>query len=299
MKIGAHVSTAGGIQTGIGRGEEISCDAIQIFTQSPRMWRPNNYTDEALDSYADAEMKSKIDGTFCHATYLINLATSDDELGEKSYDCLVNNLIVGTRIDSKGVILHVGSHKGDGLEGVVSKISAIFLRALDEVEGSLKRPSCRLLIENAAGAGGAVGRNFEEIAMLIDATGKDERLGVCVDTQHLFASGISYASRDEADGVVATFDRLIGLSRLAAFHLNDSKVPLGSNRDRHENLGDGEIGKVALGWLLSHPALDDVPALLEVPGDGGGPRSSDVTDARNILQSGKRARSAKPKAKRA
>lgn len=297
MKIGAHVSTAGGIQTGIGRGEDIACDAIQIFTQSPRMWKPTNYTDEALDGYQAVETASQIHGTFCHATYLINLATSDEELAVRSYDCLVNNLLVGTRINSRGVILHVGSHKGDGFEGVVGKISTAFLRALDEVEASLGRPSCRLLIENAAGAGGVVGRSFEEIAILIEAAASDERLGVCIDTQHLFASGVSYDTREEADHVIDAFDRLIGLSRLAAFHLNDSKVPLGSNRDRHENLGEGEIGKTALSWLLSHPALEDVPALLEVPGDGDGPRASDVLAARAILKVGQKARSTVPKTK--
>src|SRR5665213_825713 len=293
MKIGAHVSTAGGIATGIGRGEEIACDAIQIFTQSPRMWRPTNYTDEALDGYAAVEQASRIDGTYCHATYLINLATDSEELAAKSFECLVNNLIVGTRIDSKGVVLHVGSHRGAGFETVVAQIGQVFTTAFAEVEESLQRPSCRLLLENAAGTGGTVGRSFDELAALIDATDGDDRLGVCVDTQHLFASGISYATRAQADEVVSSFDALIGLDRLGCLHLHDSKVPLGSNRDRHENLGDGEIGTIALGWLLSHPALDDVPALLEVPGTGDGPRASDVVVAREILAKGKRRRSRK------
>jgi deoxyribonuclease-4 len=290
MKIGAHVSTAGGIQTGIGRGEEIACDAIQIFTQSPRMWRPTNYTDSALDGYAEVEAASSIDATYCHATYLINLATFNDDLAVKSYECLVNNLIVATRIASKGVVLHVGSHRGGGFDAVVDQIAATFRKALDEVEEILGRSSCRLLLENAAGTGGTVGRSFEEIAKLIEKAGGDERLGVCVDTQHLFASGVSYATQAEADAVIRSFDDQIGLSRLGCFHLNDSKVPLGSNRDRHENLGDGEIGTIALGWLLSHPALDDVPALLEVPGTGDGPRASDVFDARELLADALRAR---------
>jgi deoxyribonuclease IV len=293
MKIGAHVSTAGGIATGIGRGEEIACDAIQIFTQSPRMWRPTSYTDEALDGYAEVEEASQIDGTYCHATYLINLATGNEELAAKSFDCLVNNLLVGTRIACKGVVLHVGSHLGAGFETVVTQIAQAFEKALDEVEESLQRPSCRLLIENAAGTGGTVGRSFEEIAALIDATNGDARLGVCVDTQHLFASGISYSTRAEADAVVSSFDSTIGLERLGCLHLNDSKVPLGSNRDRHENLGDGEVGATALGWLLSHPALQSIPALLEVPGDGDGPRSSDVITAREILASGLKKRKRK------
>jgi deoxyribonuclease-4 len=254
------------------------------------MWRPTNYTDNALDGYADVEAASSIDGTFCHATYLINLATFNDELAEKSYECLVNNLIVATRIGSKGVVLHVGSHRGGGFDAVVDQIAATFLRALEEVGTVLGRTSCRLLLENAAGTGGTVGRSFDELARLIQTAGSDERLGVCIDTQHLFASGVSYATEAEADSVIRAIEDQIGLSRLGCFHLNDSKVPLGSNRDRHENLGDGEIGKTALGWLLSHPALDDVPALLEVPGTGDGPRTSDVFDARELLADGLRAR---------
>jgi deoxyribonuclease-4 len=293
MRIGAHVSTAGGIATGIGRGEDIACDAIQIFTQSPRMWRPSNYSDEALDGYAAVEEASQIDGTYCHATYLINLATDNEELAAKSFDCLVNNLLVGTRIASKGVVLHVGSHRGAGFETVVTQIAQAFEKAFAEVEESLQRPSCGLLIENAAGTGGTVGRSFEEIAALIDATDDDNRLGVCIDTQHLFASGISYSTRTEADEMVSSFDSTIGVDRLGCLHLNDSKVPLGSNRDRHENLGDGEVGATALGWLLSHPALDAVPALLEVPGDGDGPRSSDVVVAREILANGLKTRAKK------
>jgi len=293
MKIGAHVSTAGGIATGITRGQEIACDAIQIFTQSPRMWRPTAYSDEALDGYAALEEASSIDGTYCHATYLINLATDNADLAAKSFDCLVNNLIVGTRIASKGVVLHVGSHRGSGFDGVVPQIAESFRRAFDEVEGSLGQASCKLLLENAAGTGGTVGRSFDELARLIEATGGDQRLGVCIDTQHLFASGIGYANRTEADQVIASFDAQIGLDRLGCMHLNDSKVPLGSNRDRHENLGDGEVGTTALGWLVSHPALDGLAALLEVPGDGDGPRTSDVVVAREILAKGKKARARK------
>ena len=170
----------------------------------------------------------------------------------------------------------------------MSQVAQSFLRAFDEVEGSLGRPSCRLLLENAAGTGRhrRAAASTSSLA-LIDASGADARLGVCIDTQHLFASGIPYSTRAESDEVVSSFDAVIGLDRLGCLHLNDSKVPLGSNRDRHENLGDGEVGATALGWLLSHPALDAVPALLEVPGDGDGPRTSDVVAARTDPGKGK------------
>jgi deoxyribonuclease-4 len=148
--------------------------------------------------------------------------------------------------------------------------------------------ACPILLENAAGTGGTVGRSFEELAAILDAAGPAlaPRLGVCLDTQHLWASGISYASVEEADQVVAHFDAVIGLDRLKCLHLNDSKVELGANRDRHANVGEGTIGSLYLGLLLSHPALVDLPAILEVPGDGDGARASDIAAARAALQLG-------------
>jgi len=293
MLVGAHVKTTGGIATGIARGEEIGCEVIQIFTQSPRMWRPTAYTDAALAAYSEAEANSSIAATFCHATYLINLATSNEALLEQSYACLCNNLAVATRIRSAGVVLHVGSHRGGGFERVVHQVADLVRRALDEVGVRTGQPSARLLLENAAGAGGTVGRSFEELAALVETAEDDARIGVCLDTQHLFASGVPFSNRAEADAVVGAIAATVGLDRLACLHVNDSKVPIGSNRDRHENLGDGEIGERALAMLLSHPALNDVPAILEVPGAGDGPRAEDVAAARRILDAGRRRRRAK------
>jgi deoxyribonuclease-4 len=167
--------------------------------------------------------------------------------------------------------------------------------ALGDVLGRVPAGSpitCPILLENAAGTGGTVGRSFDELAAILDAAGPAlaPRLGVCLDTQHLWASGIGYASVEEADDVVAQFDAVIGLDRLRCLHLNDSKVELGANRDRHANVGEGTIGALALGTLLSHPALVDLPAILEVPGDGDGARASDIKTARQALQLGLEAR---------
>jgi len=152
--------------------------------------------------------------------------------------------------------------------------------------------ACPILLENAAGTGGTVGRSFEELAAILDAAGAAlaPRLGVCLDTQHLWASGIGYTSVEEADGVVADFDAVIGLDRLRCLHLNDSKVELGANRDRHANVGEGTIGALNLGLLLSHPALVNLPAMLEVPGDGDGARASDIQAAREAVELGLAAR---------
>jgi deoxyribonuclease-4 len=289
MTIGAHVRAGGKLVQALQRGTEIGAEVVQIFTQSPRAWKPTQYADEVLYEYRVAQEHSPaITQTFCHATYLINLAADQPELLERSQACLNANLAVATGMGASGLVLHVGSHKGSGLDACVPQVVDALVGALEtQPEGG-----CPILLENAAGTGGTVGRSFDELATLLEGAGPDHasRLGVCLDTQHLWASGISFTSLEEADRVVAEFDAVIGLSRLQCLHLNDSKVELGANRDRHENIGEGTIGARALGHLLSHPALGDLPAILEVPGEGDGARASDITAAREALQLGLLAR---------
>ncbi len=158
------------------------------------------------------------------------------------------------------------------------------MASLDEVDADVE--GCPILLENAAGAGDTVGRSFEELALVIDEAGGDERLGVCLDTQHLWASGIPFGTVEEADDLVALIEATVGMSRLRCMHLNDSKVDFGANKDRHENIGDGTIGAEGLAALLGHPDLQGVPAILEVPGEGDGPRTEDVVAARGVLEAG-------------
>jgi deoxyribonuclease-4 len=291
MLVGAQVSTAGGLATGLARGEAMAAEVVQIFTQSPRQWKPYPVTEEVIASFESAlRAHPGVQRTYTHATYLINLATTNDELAEKSFACLIANLGAASAIGASGVVLHVGSHLGKGLDAVVDHVARFLVGALDAVEERLG--SCApLLIENAAGTGGTVGRSFAEIGALLHAADDDPRLGTCLDTQHLFASGRSFDTIAEADAVVADFEREIGLARLGLIHLNDSKVELGANRDRHENLGEGLIGTDALGNLLSHPRLAAVPAVLEVPGSGDGPRAEDLEVARALIRAGTARRS--------
>jgi deoxyribonuclease-4 len=298
MTIGAHVRAGGKLVPALQRGAEIGAEVVQVFTQSPRAWKPTQYADEVLHEYRVAQEDSPILETFCHATYLINLATDQPDLLERSQACLNANLAVATGMGASGLVLHVGSHKGSGLAASVPQITDALLAALETQPGG----TCPILLENAAGTGGTVGRSFDELETLLDAAEKAAgtgakarkkaaaRLGVCLDTQHLWASGISYTSVEEADHVVAEFDAVIGIDRLRCLHLNDSKVELGANRDRHANIGEGTIGATALGLLLSHPALVALPAMLEVPGDGDGARASDIVAARKALELGLSAR---------
>jgi deoxyribonuclease-4 len=238
-----------------------------------------------LAGYREAQAEHPtVTSTFCHATYLINLASPDPELSAKSRTCLNANLTTAEGMGSDGLVLHIGSHRGSGFDTALPGIVDALIEALDTVE--MSSDPCPILLENAAGAGDTVGRSFEELAEVIDAAGGDERLGVCLDTQHLWASGVPFGTIEEADSLVALVGGTVGLDRLRCLHLNDSKVAFGANRDRHENIGDGTIGAAGLAALLGHPDLQGLPAILEVPGVGDGPRAEDVATARQVWNQG-------------
>ncbi len=288
MNVGAHVRGGGQLVPSLEFGVEIGATSIQIFTQSPRMWKPSQYAPEVLATFREAQAKHPtITDTFCHATYLINLASAELELYEKSVECLTHNLSVARGMGASGLVLHVGSHKGAGFDDVVRQIADGLERARDRADAA---PSgvvdCPILIENAAGSGGTVGRSFEEIEFLIDACNGDDRLGLCIDTQHLWASGVDYSTVAGAQNVVKEVERTIGMSRLGCLHFNDSKIELGGNRDRHANIGEGTIGAKGLAPLVGHPQIRDLPLLLEVPGDGEGPRVEDVAAAKKVVAAG-------------
>ncbi len=288
MNIGAHVRGGGNLIHSLDEGVAIGATSIQVFTQSPRMWKPSLYAPEVLAAFREAQARHpSVSDTFCHATYLINLATADLELYEKSVATLTHNLSVARGMGAGGLVLHVGSHLGAGFDDVVRQVADALTRALDGADAAPPGVAdCPILIENAAGAGGTVGRSLEEIEFLIEACNGDDRLGLCIDTQHLWASGVDYSTIDGAEALVAEVDRRIGLARLRCFHLNDSKIELGGNRDRHANIDEGTIGTMGLAPLVGHPAIRDLPLLLEVPGDGGGPRARDVVAARYAVEVG-------------
>ena len=290
MRIGAHVRAGKGLVPALQHGDDIGAEVVQIFTQSPRMWKPSQYGPEVLAGYREAQAgHPTVTSTFCHATYLINLATPDPVLADKSRACLDANLATAEGMGADGLVLHIGSHRGSGFDTSLPGIVEALIEALDSVEASVD--PCPILLENAAGAGDTVGRSFEELAAVIDAAGGDERLGVCLDTQHLWASGVPFGTVEEADDLVALVEDTVGMARLQCLHLNDSKVAFGANKDRHENIGDGTIGTEALAALLGHPELQGLPAILEVPGEGDGPRSEDVAAARQVWAEGVKLRS--------
>jgi deoxyribonuclease-4 len=283
--IGAHVSNAGGLPKAVERGLERECDAIQIFNQSPRMWRPTAYTDEDFAAFREAREGTRIESVLIHAVYLINCASEDAELRDKSRTALTHALRVGDAIGADGVVLHAGSAKAGEVGPAIERAGKVIEAALADTDG------CQLHLENTAGTGGTLGRSFAELAALLEASGGGRRLGVCLDSCHLLASGYDVRDADALRATMAAFDEEVGAERLRSLHVNDSKMPLGSNRDRHAPPGEGEIGEAGCAAFLSEPAFDGLPTVFEGPGIAGkNVELEDVQKLRELREQGAAAR---------
>lgn len=260
MLIGAHVSPAGGLPKAIERGAEKDCQAIQIFNQSPRMWRPTAYDENDFAAFRQAMKPSPIKAVLIHAVYLLNCASEDKEIRDKSRASLIQSLRIGDGIGAAGVVLHPGSAKQGDVGEAIKRAGTVIAEALSDTE------RCPLHLEDTAGAGGTLGRSFAELAELINAAGTDKRLGVCLDSCHLLASGYDIRTASGLGDVLDQFKREIGMQRLGSLHLNDSQTPLGSNRDRHANIGTGELGETGCTAFLSEPRFEKLPCVLETQG---------------------------------
>jgi deoxyribonuclease-4 len=260
MYIGAHLSSAGGIHTAVDRAEVIGAESLQVFTQSPRTWRPTNHDPANFEKFRERRKEVGLHGVLCHALYLCNFAATDDAIYEKSVIALRTTMEVACGIGADGVVFHVGSHLGAGFDKGLERV----LPALELVL-ELCDDTTWLLMENSAGAGGTIGRSIEELATLYERLDRHPRLGVCLDSCHLYVSGVDVTDRPTLDALLDELDDAIGLDRLRALHVNDAAAPLGSNRDRHANIGDGLLGE-GLGVFLGHPRLQGLPAVLEVEG---------------------------------
>jgi deoxyribonuclease-4 len=291
VRWGAQVRQAGGLVAALRRGEEMGAEVLQLFAQSSRQWRMPERTDGAYETYRGAARDSVVvAATVCHAPYLVNLASPDPLVAERSRRCFEANLRAATLLGALGLVLHPGSHRGLDPDRALVRLADGLRDGLDKVEAELGEV-CDVLLENTAGSGYTLGRSFAELTRILQAAGGDERLGVCVDTQHLWASGIRFDSRQRADQVVGELLTTVGRRRLRCLHVNDSKVPLGTGRDRHENLGAGTVGPGGLRALLGHPDLQGLPAVLEVPGTAGeGPGPAELAVARRLHAEGLAAR---------
>ena len=288
MLIGAHVSTSGGLATAIERGCERGCESIQIFNQSPRMWRPTRYGPDDFAEFREAMASSPVEAVIIHAVYLINCATKDKELRAKSLESLSHALRIGDGIGAAGVVLHPGAQKGEPHGPSMKRAAKVIAAALKETE------SCPLLLEQTAGHKGLLGRDFDETARLIELAGGGDRLGLCLDSCHLFVQGFDITDADHLSSVLDEADEKVGLDRLRAVHVNDAAAPLGSCRDRHANVGKGEMGKKGLAPFLSEPRFEGLPATLETPGpEKKGPDKKEVQAAKQLRAAGQKRRGKK------
>jgi deoxyribonuclease-4 len=273
--LGGHCS--GGVKKAIARGVEIGADAVQLFVQSPRAWRFPEHDPADLAAFRQQREAAGIGAVIVHALYLVNLASPNEDVYGKSVATMRSTMDAACAVEADGVVFHVGSHQGAGfevgLERVVPALRQVLRRCSD---------TTWLLMENSAGAGGTIGRSLEELATIFDRLDRHHRLGICLDSCHLYVSGYDVSERAALDRLLEEVDGSLGLDRLRALHVNDSKAPLGSNRDRHENIGLGLLGE-QLGVFLGHPTLQHLPAVLEVPGaNGHGPDAAEVEKLRAL-----------------
>ncbi len=285
MLIGAAVSPAGGPAKAIARGVQRGAQAIQIFNQNPRAWKPRAYSPEEVAGFRAAMADSDVDALLIHAVYLLNCASDDATIRANSLRSLIASLDAGAALGAHAVVLHAGSAKKGDVGEAIARAGAVIAEALAQTDG------CPLHLENTAGSGGTLGRSFAELAALIDAAGGDERLGLCLDSCHLLASGYEIRTAGDLTAVLDDCDAQVGLERLGSLHLNDSQKPLGSNVDRHANIGAGELGEDGCAVFLSEPRFEGLPLVLETPGPKHtGPTAGELALARALRARGLGAR---------
>ncbi|MFZ0216522.1 MAG: deoxyribonuclease IV [Candidatus Dormiibacterota bacterium] len=276
--LGAHVDSSGGLHLAFGRAAAMGAEAIQVHPTPPNYWGSPKLDDERVARFREAADEAGNPPFYFHAVYLINFAGSDQTMRRRSEGTLAGYLAAADKLGIAGVIFHTGSHKGAGFDTMLPTITAHLRAVMERADPQ----HARLLIENNAGTGGSVGARFEELRAMLDALG-DPRVGVCFDTCHAFASGYDLRTPETAQATLDEWTRVVGLEQLQVIHCNDSQTPLGSNRDRHANIGAGEIGEDGFRALLHDPRLQQVPFVLEVPGlDGNGPDAANLEVLRRL-----------------
>jgi len=272
------VDSSGGLHLAFERAKAMGAEAIQVHPTPPGFWGSPKLDENRIAAFKEAAAKHSHPPFYFHAVYLINLAGDDPTLRQRSESTLAGYLKAADELGVNGVIFHTGSHKGAGFEARLPSITEHLQHVLERADPK----SARLLIENNAGLGGCVGARFEEIAQMLKALDDDPRISVCFDTCHAFASGYDERTTDDVARTVDELDRVIGLQRVEVIHCNDSVTGLGSNRDRHANIGTGQIGEDGFRALLHERRLAKLPFILEVPGAGGGPDAEQVATLKRL-----------------
>ena len=260
LLVGAHMSIAGGLHLAFERGKRARCKTIQIFLKSSNQWRAKSLTEDDLTLFREAQRKSGIGPVMGHDSYLINLASPDSNLHKKSLHAFIEEMHRANFLGVPCLIMHPGSHMGAGTKAGIRRVAKALRQALDSVE-----PPISILLENTAGQGNSLGCRFEELAAILEEVGSADRVGVCLDTCHAFAAGYDIRTEGGYAETMREFDRLIGLDRIRAFHLNDSRKELGSRVDRHFHIGKGCIGLEAFRCLVNDTRFEAIPKILETP----------------------------------
>ena len=265
MRLGAHESIAGGAYKALERADSVGCEAVQIFVKSNRSWAAKPLTEEDIARFKARVEETGIHPVVAHASYLLNLASPKDELWQKSQDALIIELERCEALGASYLVLHPGAHVGEGEEAGLERV----VQGLGEVHAAVPDLRTQILLETTAGQGTSLGYRFEQLAWLLKQTPEEERLGICLDTCHVFAAGYELRTPEGYAATMSVFDQIIGLERLKAIHLNDSQGELGSRRDRHAHIGEGQIGLEGFRSMLNDQRLAGLPGLLETPKENG------------------------------
>lgn len=268
LEFGSHISASGGVDKVFARAEDVGATSIQIFSKNERQWQAKPLDPGVVDAFhADREAMG-IDPRLLviHDSYLINLASPKDDILAKSIPAFRDELLRGDVLGIPNVVTHPGAHTGSGVEAGIAR----FAQSLNEIFDAIPDSKTITLLETTAGQGTALGRTFEEIAAIIDLVEDKSRVGVCLDTCHIFAAGYDFRTPEEYAETMGKFDRIIGIPKLRVIHLNDSKNPLGSNKDRHDHIGKGEIGPEGFRHFVNDPRLAGIPGILETEKDASG-----------------------------
>jgi deoxyribonuclease-4 len=271
MRLGAHMSISGGVEKAVVRGQEVGCEAIQIFTKNSNQWKAKPLTNTEVKAFREACEAAGIGPVIAHSAYLINLAAPDEALYEKSIQASLDELQRCEVLDIRSLVIHPGAHLGTGEEQGLERIAA----AIDRIHREAPKLQAALTLEVTAGQGTVLASKFEHFAAILEQVDEPERLGFCLDTCHLLAAGYDFRTRQGYDQMMQAWDDLVGIERIRAVHLNDSKKDLGSRVDRHEHIGEGYIGTQGFAWLLNDPRLAHLPMVLETP-------KEDNADVRNL-----------------
>jgi deoxyribonuclease-4 len=260
-RFGAHMSIAGGLHLAFERGRETGCDCMQVFVKNQRQWNAPPLTDGEVTAWMQARATAGIEPIVAHDSYLINLAAPDDALWKKSLDAFHDEIERCERLAIGHLVTHPGSHVGSGLDAGIRRIA----RAINEVHRETRGYAVRIALEVTAGQGTGIGHQFEHLRRIVDRVREPERMAVCIDTCHLFAAGYDLTTDEGYERTIAGLDEQIGIARVACFHLNDSKKPLGSRVDRHEHIGKGMLGRSAFRRLVNDARFASIPMIMETP----------------------------------